>query len=79
MPITGDSKTYFFSVKKKWLESTDFINKEYYQGDLELRFYSMDCPRFDRWTLMNIINQKEGYYAKLSNIKHVDIEDYLIY
>ena len=75
MPITGDSKTYFFSVKKKWLESTDFVNKEYYQGDLELRFYSMDCPRFDRWTLMNIINQKEGYYAKLSNIKHVDIED----
>ena len=62
-------------VKKKWLESTDFVNKEYYQGDLELRFYSMDCPRFDRWTLMNIINQKEGYYAKLSNIKHVDIED----
>ena len=70
-------KHYYFKVKDKWLTQSEFTKDVYYQGDLELNFYSMD--RVDRYNtnifrIMQVYHKKEGYYAKLTNVKQVEIE-----
>ena len=55
MPMWGGFKNiYFFRVKDKWLQHKEFVEGEFYQGNLELNFYSMDCPDFSsRHTLFS--------------------------
>ena len=69
-------KHYSFKVKDKWLAKTEFVKDVYYQGDLELNFYSMErvCHKKRLFQLMPIYHKKEGYYAKLTNAKQVEIE-----
>ena len=68
---------YIFRVKEKWLETTDFIEGAYHQGDLVMLFYSMDRPdlsRSSRFCLIPSRIETEGYYAKLTDVKQVEIE-----
>ena len=66
---------YAFKVKEKWLDtSNDFIEGVYFQGDLDLLFYSMDRPDLSRNSGFCSRIETEGYYAKLSNVKQVEIE-----
>ena len=67
-----------FKVKDKWLDTTDFTKGVYYQGDLELCFYSMNRPdlsRSSRFSIMSCYIETEGYYAKLKNVKQIEIDD----
>ena len=70
---------YHFKVKDKWLDtSIDFTEGVYYQGDLDLLFYSMnrlDLSRSSRYSIMSCYIETEGYYAKLKNVKQIEIED----
>ena len=69
---------YKFKVKDKWLETTNFIDGVYYQGDLELCFYSFNRPdlsRDNRFRLIPCCIETEGYYAKLGNVKQIEIEE----
>ena len=69
---------YKFRVKEKWLDTTDFIEGAYYQGDLDLMFYSMNRPdlsRDSRFRLIPSCIETEGYYAKLKNVKQIEIEE----
>ena len=66
---------YKFKVKDKWLESTNFIDGVYYQGELELCFYSFDRPDLSRNSGYCSRIETEGYYAKLGNVKQIEIED----
>ena len=76
-PIFEGSKgKYYFRVKEKWLNQSEFKTDCYYQGDLELLFYSMDRPSWRGNIMFGLIrNIKEGYYAKLDNIKQIEIEE----
>ena len=76
IPFRGDDKTrYKFLVKDKWLEQPDFVDGELYQGNLEIKFYSMDCADFSSRCVIPGRYFKEGYFAKLTNIKQVKLED----
>ena len=70
---------HVFKVKEKWLDtSIDFTEGVYYQGDLELLFYSMhplDLSRSSRLSLMSCYIETEGYYAKLKNVKQIEIDE----
>ena len=77
-PFSTCKNKIYFRVKSKWLEQTDFVDGEFYQGDLELKFYSMNCPdlsRDNRFRLIPSYLLKEDYWAKLVNVKHVRLED----
>ena len=72
-----DNGKYKFRVKDKWLTTTNFTNKLFYHGDLNMLFYSIDRPDFSRENRFSIISMRretEGYYAKLNNVKQIDIE-----
>ena len=74
----GFKGKYHFKVKDKWLAVSEFSKDAYYQGDLELLFYSMDRPdlsKESRFRFIPLRHKREGYYAKLHNIKQIDIED----
>ena len=79
MPIfCGYKDRYYFKVKDKWLQQLEFVEGEFYQGNLELKFYSMDCPdlsRDNRFRLIPTRIIKEGYFVKLTNVKQVKIDD----
>ena len=79
MPMwCGYKNKYFFRVKDKWLQQTEFVEGEFYQGNLELKFYSMDCPnlsRDNRFRFIPVRLIKEGYFAKLTDVKQVKLED----
>ena len=66
---------YHFKVKEKWLDtSIDFTEGAYYQGDLDLMFYSFDRPDLSRNDGFCSRIETEGYYAKLVNVKQIEIE-----
>ena len=57
-------------VKDKWLSQKDFDEEIHYQGDLELRFYSMEKPDLsEKSFIISPKNIHEGFFAKLKNIK----------
>ena len=70
---------YAVKVKDKWLDtSIDFTEGVYYQGDLDLLFYSMnrlDLSRSSRLSIISCYIETEGYYAKLGNVKQIEIEE----
>ena len=66
----GRKDRIHFRVKDKWLEHKDFDEKQYYQGNLELNFYSMEKKDyFSKGCVIAPKTTQEGYFAKLSNVQ----------
>ena len=72
----GRKEKVHFRVKDKWLELKDFEEGRYYQGNLELSFFSMERKlHFEKGCVIAPVINQEGYFAKLSKIQPFQRDD----